>query len=118
MKKTVFKYFGWILLIVGIIGSMTSVVYADYYTRTMNFVKSFGYSCSHPEVSPCAYKIMVKSYQTGNRFFVWYPDKLGITEGQDVVITLEDRSGDTYWIKITNTDNGSESEILKVVTVE
>lgn len=78
-------------------------------TQTMKVAQKFGY-----DGGESAYKILVQSYSTGNRFFVWYRDSLELEDRQDVVITF---GTDDWWCKITNLKNGRESEIKKVLRV-
>jgi len=58
------------------------------------------------------HKIMVEA-QSGNRYFVWYYNAIGVTPGNTVVITFD---GD-YWKTITNTASGKEEDIHKVLKV-
>jgi len=59
------------------------------------------------------HKIMVEA-QSGNRYFVWYYNAIGVTPGNTVVITFDDYNN---WKTITNTANGEEEDIHKVLKV-
>lgn len=58
------------------------------------------------------YKILVQA-KSGNRYFVWYHDSLGIDVGQEVLINFDD----DYWRTINNPKNGNKSNIGKVSKV-
>lgn len=74
-------------------------------TASMTVAQTFG-------VDGAYHKIMVKT-QSGKRYFVWYYDAIGVDVGSTVVITFD---GD-YWKTITNTANGKEEDIHKVLKV-
>ncbi len=76
-------------------------------TQTMLYVQSFPDDAGY-------HKIMVQSYDTGRRWFIWYWYSLGIEEGQDVLITFDNLD---YWSKISNLVNGNESDIHSVLEV-
>ena len=80
-------------------------------TQTMKYLQGFGEDSSNG----MNFKILIQSYESGNRYFVWYYYALDLVDGQDVVITF-DNWGD--WKTITNLLNGKEQHINKVVKVE
>ena len=98
-----------VILTFAVLFTLSSVSHAGDRTQTMKYVRycDDGYTYN-------GIKVMLQSYDTGNRYFVWYKDPIGTEEGQDVVITFE--SDD--WETITNLDNGKESGITKVLKVE
>lgn len=113
MNSTGFRFSVTILLLVAIVAGWTVAASASCYsierTQTMKLAQKFGF-----DNDEWAYKIMVQSYATGNRFFVWYTDSLESIDGQDVVISF---GTDEWWCKITNLKNGRESNIEKVLKV-
>jgi hypothetical protein len=62
------------------------------------------------------YKIMVQSPRNGRCFFVWYPYKLSLQNGQKVFVEFD--YSDTHWEKINNPNNGSWSSIYSAKRVQ
>ncbi len=83
-------------------------------TQTMKFVKSMGTEYVSGEGN--CHKIVIQSYETGKRWFVWYYNSLGIDEGDDVLITFGGYN-DEYWQTISNLKNGNWTKILKLLEV-
>ncbi|MEK0194762.1 hypothetical protein [Microcoleus anatoxicus] len=59
------------------------------------------------------YKILIQA-KSGNRYVVWYPDKLEVDVGQEILI---DFSFNDDWETIDNPKNGRKSNISKVSKV-
>jgi|GEM_PF-1609709 len=78
-------------------------------TESMTVTQTFGEDPSNG----MHYKIMVKA-QSGNSYFVWYYLSLGVDVGSTVVITFDNYND---WKTITNTANGKEQNIHKVLKV-
>jgi len=81
-------------------------------TQTMKYVKSMGDEYVSG-VGNCN-KILIQSYSTGKKWFVWYYYKLGIYEGDNILITFDD---DGYWKTISNLSSGNWQKIEKVLEV-
>ncbi|GAK50608.1 hypothetical protein U14_01841 [Candidatus Moduliflexus flocculans] len=99
-------------VIVGLVVLMASAqsAHADT-TQTMKYLQGFGEDSSNG----MNFKILVQSYESGDRYFIWYYYSLNLVDGQDVVITF-DNWGD--WKTISNLLNGKEQPIKKAIKVE
>ncbi len=83
-------------------------------TQTMKFVKSMG--TEYVSGTGSCHKIMVQSYASGKRWFVWYYNSLGIDEGDNVLITFGGYNN-KYWRSISNLKNGKWTKVKKVLEV-
>jgi len=71
-------------------------------TQSFEVVQTFGLDGS-------SFKIMVKDWD-GNRYLVWHFDSIGISIGDEVLITIDNNN----WKTISNPWNGSSSNITQV----
>ena len=74
-------------------------------TESFKVLQAFGYESPY-------YKILVQA-RSGNRYFVWYIDSIGVEVGQELLINFD---GD-YWRSINNPQNGKKSNIAEVSKV-
>jgi hypothetical protein len=109
MGKNGFKIYGLLILFFAIVFVATPVISGEK-TETMKFVKSM--EDERVQGVGICNKIIVQD-KNGNRWFVWYYYKLGISEGDKVLITFDGNE----WKKISNLENGKEEKVRKVLKI-